>query len=116
MRRKVREAKEDQKRREWEAKTKERNQQYVVGSLRRGTGEDVETVGHNHGWVCEVTCRECGCKRVVNKQDAFQAVRCKECQKTAKKAKRKAKRKVKAKRKAKRKVKAKRKKKAKKKR
>jgi len=76
----------------WEAKTKARNPQYVMGSLRQGQPGDEEHVKHVHGWVCEIVCAECGETRIINKQDAFQVRFCKvhkdEARKAASKAKR----------------------------
>ena len=88
--------KEAKARREWEAKTKARNSQYVVGSLRRPTEADEEELVHCHGWVCLVTCETCGVERVVNKQDAFQVRFCKEHRAESRKAAAKTKRAEKA--------------------
>jgi predicted alpha-1,6-mannanase (GH76 family) len=81
-----------QKLKEWEAETKARNPQYVMGSLRQGTDADEANLGHCHGQVCEITCEVCGKVRVVNKQDAKQCRFCKEHKNEARKATAKAKR------------------------
>ncbi len=81
-----------QKLKAWETETKERNAQYVVGSVRRATAEEATGIGHIHGWVCSIECENCGEVRVVNKQDAKATRFCKECRKEARKAFSKAKR------------------------
>jgi hypothetical protein len=81
-----------QERKEWEAKTKARNPQYVVGSLRKASAEEEAQLTHCHGEVCTILCEVCGRERVINKQDAFQVRFCKEHRKEASKTKAKAKR------------------------
>lgn len=92
LREKKKALKEAQERQAWETKTKQRNPQFVVGSLRRPTSEDEATLGHVHGWVCSIECASCGKVRVINKQDAFQVRFCSECKTEARKAAAKAKR------------------------
>jgi hypothetical protein len=75
---------------EWEEATKVKNPQYVMGSLRAATEDDLAIVGHTHGFVCLIKCEVCGEERLVNKQDAFQSRTCKACKKKASKAKAKA--------------------------
>ena len=73
-------------REEWETKTKARNPQYVMGSVRKATDADCALLGaHCHGEVCEIVCLECSQIRVINKQDAFQSRYCKEHLREAKK-------------------------------
>jgi len=81
-----------QERQVWEAQTKARNPQYVMGSLRAATKEDEAALSHCHGQVAEITCEVCGKVRVVNKQDAKQVRFCKEHKAEARKAISKAKR------------------------
>jgi hypothetical protein len=71
----------------WEAGIKIRNPAYVLGSLRPATDADVLTLGHSHGWVCEVQCVACSKRRVINKQDAFQVRACIGCKSELRKAK-----------------------------
>ena len=83
----VRGLKAQVEREEWETKTKARNSQYVVGSVRKATDADKALLGaHCHGEVCEIVCLECSQIRVINKQDAFQSRYCKEHLREAKKA------------------------------
>jgi len=71
----------------WETKTKARNPQYAMGSVRKATDADKALLGaHCHGEVCEIVCLECSQTRVINKQDAFQSRYCKEHLREAKKA------------------------------
>ena len=76
----------------WETKTKERNPQLILGSVRKPTTADENELGHVHGMVCSITCQTCGVVRIINKQDAFQVRFCKEHKSEARKAKAKAKR------------------------
>ena len=76
----------------WEADTKARNPQFVLGSVRKATAADEAELGHCHGEVCSIECATCGEVRVVNKQDAFQARYCKACKKGADKDRAKSKR------------------------
>jgi len=87
---KVRQAKVLRELGEWERGIKARNPQYVIGSLRPATDQDVMVLGHAHGWVCEIQCTTCGVKRVINKQDAFQVKYCAAHKAEARKAKAKA--------------------------
>jgi len=73
----------------WETKTKERNPQYVVGSIRKATDADMGAMKHCHGEVCEIVCEVCGATRIVNKQDAFQVRFCESCAAAAKRESRK---------------------------
>jgi len=59
---------------EWETRTKARNPQYVLGSVRQDT--TISAGGHGHGEVCDIECQVCGTVRTVNKQDAFQVRYC----------------------------------------
>jgi NAD-dependent SIR2 family protein deacetylase len=79
-------------RKAWEAKTKKRNPQYVLGSLRKATPQDEAQLGHCHGQVVTIECASCGKERIVNKQDAFQCKYCMDCKVEARKAVAKAKR------------------------
>ena len=76
----------------WEAAKKERNPQFVVGSLRQPTEADITELGHCHGRVCTVVCVECGKGRTINTQDAHQVRHCRDCRKVAKRTASKAKR------------------------
>jgi hypothetical protein len=76
----------------WEADTKARNPQFVLGSVRKATPADEAVLGHCHGEVCSIECESCREVRTVNKQDAFQARFCKACKKDADKGRAKAKR------------------------
>ena len=79
--------KEAQRLAQWEADVTAVNPQYQVGSVRRPTAEEVSSLGHSHGQVCEIRCQECQEIRVVNLQDARQCRFCKACKATANKAK-----------------------------
>ena len=70
----------------WEAKVAARNSNYLVGSRRQATPEDVQELGHSHGEVCSIRCMTCGASRTVNVQDAHQVRYCRECRKEAMKA------------------------------
>jgi len=70
----------------WEAKVAARNSNYVIGSRRKATPEDVQALGHSHGEVCSIRCMTCGATRTINVQDAHQSRYCKQCRKEAMKA------------------------------
>jgi hypothetical protein len=92
LREKTKLVKQAQALREWEQKTKKRNSQYVVGSLRAPKKDEAAELGHCHGQVCSIKCEVCGVVRTINKQDAFQVRFCKEHKNAARKAKAKARR------------------------
>ena len=78
------------------------NPQYISGSLRKATAEDVETFTSRgvvcHGRVGDITCKGCGKTHVLNVQDLAgsetkaPSVYCPECKKVASKEKGKFKR------------------------
>jgi len=74
---------------DWEAEVAAVNPQYQIGSVRRAT-EEVSSLGHCHGQVCEIMCQECGERRIVNLQDARQCRFCKHCKATVNQVKAKA--------------------------
>jgi len=71
----------------WEATTKAVNPQYMVGSRRQATDDDLAVLENTHGVVCVITCRECGAERIVNVQDAKQTQLCKACKEKANRVK-----------------------------
>jgi hypothetical protein len=78
--------------RKWENSVKAENAQYVVGSRRKATEDDLAIIGHSHGEVCSITCYNCGTERIVNVQDAGQTRLCKACKEAENKAKTRARR------------------------
>jgi hypothetical protein len=67
------------------------NSRLVLGTTRAATEADLALFAsqdrHCHKVVCDITCLDCGCTWTINKQDAFQTVRCADCQAKVAKAK-----------------------------
>jgi hypothetical protein len=67
------------------------NSRLVLGTTHAATEADLalfaETGRHCHKVVCNIVCQDCGCTWTINKQDAFQTVRCASCQAKVAKAK-----------------------------
>jgi hypothetical protein len=60
--------------------------QYVVGSRREASADDLMVGLGIHGFVATVKCQGCGIERTVNTQDVFQSKECKDCRRVSKKA------------------------------
>jgi hypothetical protein len=71
-----------------EQSKKEANPQYVVGSYRRATEEDIATIGgkRKSGFVGNIICKTCGKERTVYMSDAHQTCLCVTCKKVVNKA------------------------------